>query len=257
MNRINQLFERKKKGICSIFVTAGYPTLDATVNQVLELAQNGADLIELGMPFSDPLADGPTIQQSSMVALNNGMHLDVLFNQVQQIREKSEVPIVLMGYINPILNYGIENFLHACEKADIDGLILPDISLEEYEREFKHKCSVFKIPLIFLVTPATSEDRLKRIVSHTTAFVYFVSSSSTTGASGQFSQEQVAAFERYRKHFPDIPTLMGFGIHDAKTFELACKYFNGGIIGSAYIRAIESAISPASFLSDLMDLQTV
>ena len=253
MNRINQLFQDKPSNICSVFITAGYPELKSTVEKVLELEQSGADMIELGIPFSDPLADGETIQETSSVALENGMNLSILFDQVSEIRAQSEIPIVLMGYLNPILKFGLEDFLTECEKKGVDGLIIPDISLEEYELNYQEVMTTYNVPLTFLVTPKTSTDRLRRIVGHTKSFIYYVSSASTTGKTQGYSEEQVQAFKAYQALQIHQPTLMGFGIHDKETFDTACKFFNGGIIGSAYLRSIKSGVSSERFLLDILE----
>ena len=237
MNRINQLFKQKPKDVCSIFLTAGFPTLNDTVKTVLELEQNGVDIVEIGMPFSDPLADGDTIQASSLVALENGMNIDLLFRQIVAIREQSEIPIVLMGYFNPVFKYGLELFLKKCEVSGVDGLIIPDISVEEYELNYKKLFDKYKTPMTFLVTPKTSSERFQKIRKHSSTFIYYVSSASTTGKTGEFSNEQIRDFERVKNQGIELPILMGFGIHDSKTFKTACEFFSGGIIGSAFIRS--------------------
>ena len=251
MNRLNQLFERKSKGICNIFFTAGYPNLHDTVNIALDLERQGADILEIGMPFSDPLADGETIQQASAVALKNGMSIKLLLQQVAEIRSTSEIPIVLMGYINPVLRYGLENFLNDAKKAGVDGLILPDISLEEYELNYRELFDQYEVPLTFLATPKTTEVRLKRMEKLTKTFIYFVSSASTTGKSAGYSIEQIEAFKNFRKHKLQKPVLMGFGIHDKATFQMACEHFNGAIIGSAFIRSLTERKS-ADFVGQLV-----
>ncbi|MEO9531391.1 MAG: tryptophan synthase subunit alpha [Crocinitomicaceae bacterium] len=251
MNRINQLFEEKPNNICSIFLTAGFPNLEDTVSTVLELEKNGTDLVEIGMPFSDPLADGETIQSSSLIALKNGMTIDLLFQQVVSIRTQSQIPIVLMGYFNPVYNYGLEKFLQKCELSGVDGLIIPDISIEEYELSFKEVFERYQVPLTFLTTPRTAPERLKKIIKHSTTFIYYVSSASTTGKTGAFSNEQIKQFEKMKNLSIDLPILMGFGIHDHTTFKIACEYFNGGIIGSAFIRALKEKVEIKEFMGRL------
>lgn len=243
MNRLNQLFERKSKGICNIFFTAGYPNLHDTVNIALDLERQGADILEIGMPFSDPLADGETIQKASMKALQNGMSIKLLLEQVREIRAQSQIPIVLMGYLNPLLKYGLETFLKDAQQAGVDGLILPDISLEEYALNYRELFDQYEVPLTFLATPKTTEVRLKRMEKLTKTFVYFVSSASTTGKSAGYSIEQIEAFKNFRKHKLQKPVLMGFGIHDKATFQMACEHFNGAIIGSAFIRSLAEGSS--------------
>lgn len=251
MNRINHLFKTKSENVCSIFLTAGYPNLNDTVETVLELEKNGVDMVEIGMPFSDPLADGETIQASSLVALENGMTIELLFRQILAIREKTQIPIVLMGYFNPVFKFGLELFLKKCQLSGVDGLIIPDISVEEYELNYKQVFDKYEVPLTFLVTPKTSQQRLEKIISHSSTFIYYVSSASTTGKTGEFSEEQKTDFERIQNEQIELPILMGFGIHDANTFKTACDYFNGGIIGSAFIRSQLQAESISSFISKI------
>lgn len=240
MNRINQLLQRKGKNVLSIFLTAGYPELNDTKSTVFELEQSGVDLIEIGMPFSDPLADGETIQKSSQQALKNGMNLNVLFHQLTEIRNQSELPIVLMGYLNPILKFGLIPFLEKCSEIGVDGLIIPDISIEEYEYQFQAQFELFNIPLIFLASPKTSDERLKKIKKHTKTFIYYVSSASTTGKTQpEFNSDDLRVFEDFRKKIGEVPVLCGFGIHNQKTLQQVFQYFNGAIIGSAFIRAQE------------------
>lgn len=251
MNRINALFERKQRGIRNIFVTAGYPELHSTVEMVLELEKAGADMVEIGMPFSDPLADGDTIQAASAVALTNGMCIGLLFKQVQAIRTVSQIPIVLMGYVNPVLAFGLENFLTACVEAGVDGLIIPDISLEEYERSYQSIFDKYDVPMTFLFTPRTSLERLMKMNNLTKTFLYFVSSASTTGKAGNFSSAQIQEFKRIQELQLSAAVLMGFGIHDKQTFEIACEHFNGAIVGSAFIRSIDKGQSIPAFMGDL------
>ena len=252
MNRIKNLFRDKPYDICSIFITAGYPNLNDTTDKVLELEAQGVDLVEIGMPFSDPLADGETIQHSSKIALDNGMNIALLFEQIKEIRKQSEIPIALMGYINPVLSFGLDKFLKTCKEVGIDALIIPDISLEEYELQFQNKFEEHGIPLVFLVTPRTSLERVMKIKEHSKAFIYYVSSSSTTGKTGEYSEEQIANFKQFNELKLGVPVLMGFGIHNKKTFDTACKYFNGGIIGSAYLRSLSQEQSAESFLREIV-----
>ena len=249
MNRINQLFKKKPNNVFSIFVTAGYPNLDDTVNTVLELEKNGVDMVEIGVPFSDPLADGGTIQESSLVALENGVTIDIIFRQIVAIREQSQIPIVLMGYFNPIFKYGLDLFLKKCEVSGVDGLIIPDISVEEFELNFIEFFKRYDVPLTFLVTPKTSDERFDKILKHSRTFIYYVSSASTTGKTGEFSVEQFSNFKRIKEKQITVPLLMGFGIHDAKTLEIAQTYFNGGIVGSAFIRNQKEGNSISEFCS--------
>lgn len=251
MNRINQLFLRKPKDVCSIFVTAGFPELSSIVKTVLELERSGVDLIELGMPFSDPLADGETIQRSSNIALDNGMNLSLLFDQLKEIRLQSEIPIVLMGYANPVLKYGMEKFLKKCSEVGVDGLIIPDISLEEYELNFKELFESSGIPMIFLITPRTSEERIRQIDAITQSFIYFVSTASTTGNLHGYGDDDINNFIRIKSLKLASPILMGFGIHNKETFQVACDHFNGGIIGSAFIKELETRSNVPAFIDGL------
>lgn len=239
MNRLKQLFKNKKKDILNIYFTAGHPDLNDTEIIIQELAEAGADLIEVGMPYSDPLADGETIQQSSSVALKNGMHLDLLFSQLKNARAKTEVPLVLMGYFNQVLQYGVEHFIQQCKTVGIDGLILPDLPLFEYERDFKQIFEENDISISFLITPLTEEYRIRKIDELTTGFIYVVSTNATTGGLSKGNDAQVAYFNRIENMNLNNPRLIGFGISDHASFSNACQYANGAIIGSAFIRALE------------------
>ncbi len=239
MQRFTQLFSEKSSQILNIYTTAGFPKLDSTEEVVLRLAGAGADIIELGMPYSDPLADGTTIQQSSQIALANGMTLDKLFAQAKTIREQSSVPIVLMGYFNQMLQYGEERFLTSAQDAGIDALIIPDLPMDIYERDYKSMFESRDIGIAFLVTPETSEERIKQADRLSNAFLYVVSQSKVTGGSSDISSEQLSYFERLNNMSLDTPRLIGFGIHDAATFQRACSYGHGAIIGSAFIRHLD------------------
>jgi tryptophan synthase alpha chain len=239
MNRIDKLFSEKKENILSIYFTAGHPTLNATVEIVKELEQNGVDMIEIGMPFSDPLADGPVIQQSSLAALKNGMSLKMLLGQLAEIRKHVKIPLLLMGYLNPVFQYGMANLLQKMEEIGIDGLILPDLPLSEYEEDYKALFEKHGIYNIFLITPETSGQRLKQIDAISKGFIYMVSSSSTTGAKGSIQSSQEAYFERIRSLELYNPKMLGFGISNRETFAKACQYANGAIIGSAFVNMLE------------------
>lgn len=237
-NRIDQLFTNKKTGILNIYCTAGFPELNDTLPVMTALQKYGADLIELGMPFSDPLADGPVIQESSTRAIKNGMSLRQLFEQLKGFRSQIHVPVILMGYLNPVLLYGIEAFCKKCAETGIDGIILPDLPMDEYETDYKPVFEKYGLHLIFLVTPETSEARIRKIDSLSRGFVYAVSSSSTTGKDKDMGHQQ-AYFERLSALQLQNPVLIGFGIKDKATFDAACAHSNGAIIGTAFIRAIE------------------
>lgn len=238
-NRINHLFETKKENILSVYFTAGHPNLNDTVEIIQQLEKNGVDLIEIGMPFSDPTADGPTIQRSSETALKNGMSLKLLFEQLKNIRKTVKIPLILMGYINPVYQFGVEKFCEKCAETGIDGLILPDLPLDEYEAFYKPVFEKYNLHNILLITPQTSENRIRQIDEASTGFIYMVSSSSTTGSGKKVEDFQREYFERIQLMNLKNPRLIGFGISDRETFENACKYANGAIIGSAFVKALQ------------------
>jgi tryptophan synthase alpha chain len=240
MNRIQELFKRKKD-VLSVYFTAGFPALNDTNETLSGLALGGVDMIEIGIPFSDPLADGPVIQQSSEQALKNGMTLQILFSQLKGIRtsiSSSDLPLLLMGYLNPVLQFGVEAFCKEAQAAGIDGVIIPDLPLQEYLSEYKSVFEAHGISNVFLITPQTSEERIRLIDSHTNSFIYMVSSASTTGAKSSIDESQIRYFERVKAMKLKNPVLIGFGISDRATFERACEYASGAIIGSAFIRAL-------------------
>jgi tryptophan synthase alpha chain len=240
MNRLKELFQRKQQGVLNVYCTAGYPQLNSTVDIMKCLQANGVDLIELGMPYSDPLADGPVIQASSTKALQNGMTISKLFEQLKDFRKEVKVPVILMGYLNPLLQYGFEKFCAKAAEVGIDGLIIPDVPMYEYESEYREAIKKYDLDFIFLVTPETSKERIRKLDELSSGFLYAVSSSSITGSDKDFS-----AVENYLKGLREMklknPILVGFGIKDKTTFQTACKYANGAIIGSAYIKAIENS----------------
>ncbi|WP_161887794.1 tryptophan synthase subunit alpha [Pontibacter russatus] len=237
-NRIKTLFEQKPQGLLSVYFTAGYPNLEDTVPIILELEKNGVDLLEVGMPFSDPLADGPTIQQSSDIALKNGMTIPKLFEQLKDIRQRTQIPLVLMGYLNPVMQYGVERFCQKASEVGIDGIILPDLPLADYVREYKEIFERSNLSKIFLITPQTPEQRIREIDSHTNGFVYMVSSASTTGSTNGNAVVNTDYFQRVGKMALRNPGIIGFGIHDRDTFSQACNHAKGAIIGSAFIKAL-------------------
>ena len=222
-----------------MYCTAGYPTLQSTVQVIKTLAENGADLIEIGMPYSDPLADGPVIQASSSKALSNGMTISVLFEQLKNFRNEIKVPVILMGYMNPVLQYGFENFCRDAADVGVDGLILPDLPEYEFETEYGAIIKKYGLDFIFLITPETSEERIKKLDALSTGFLYAVSSSATTGGDTNFNAVE-KYLERLQSYQLNNPILVGFGIKDKQTFQSACKYANGAIIGSAFIKALEN-----------------
>jgi len=234
MNRINQKLQENKK-ILSIYFSAGYPSLTDTVQIIQDLEKNGVDMIEIGLPFSDPLADGPTIQESSTQALHNGMTTQVLFDQLKDIRKTVSIPLVIMGYFNPMLQYGIENFCKECAKIGIDGLIIPDLPVDVYADEYKTTFEKYGLKNIFLITPQTSDERIHFIDSVSDGFIYMVSSASVTGSQSGFGSIQENYFKRISEMNLKNPQIIGFGISNAATFNQATQFAKGAIIGSAFI----------------------
>ena len=241
MNRIDALFQRKSNNILNIYFTAGYPSLADTGKIILALEKAGVDLIELGMPYSDPLADGPTIQESGMKALKNGMNLPLLFEQIEAVRTQTEIPLVLMGYFNQVMQYGEDAFFEKCKAVGIDGLILPDLPIYEYEKFYQPKLEALGLNTSFLITPQTSPDRIRKVDALSRGFVYMVSNAAITGAKNSISDQQIAYFERIQGMNLSNNRLIGFGISSHETFTTACQYSNGAIIGSAFIRALGNA----------------
>lgn len=234
-NRITSKLKEDKK-LLSIYFTAGYPSLNNTVKIIEDLENNGVDMIEIGLPFSDPLADGPTIQESSTAALKNGMTTEILFSQLKNIRKTVSIPLIIMGYFNPMLQYGVEAFCKKCQEIGIDGLILPDLPLDVYQEEYEEIFKKHGLLNIFLITPQTSDDRIHQIDDASNGFIYMVSSASVTGSKSGFGQEQESYFERIDKMNLKNPQIVGFGIKDEETFKQATKTAKGAIIGSAFIK---------------------
>lgn len=239
MNRIKQLFNKKQKDILSIYFTAGYPNLTDTGKIIKELEKNGIDLIEVGIPFSDPMADGPTIQESGTLALKNGMNLKLLFEQIKEVRKEVELPLLLMGYLNPIMQYGIENFCKKCKEVGVDGAIIPDLPFNDYSTKYKSIFETYDIKVIMLITPETSEERIRLIDENTDGFIYMVSSASTTGAQKSFDDKKVEYFQKINSMKLRNPRLIGFGISNKATLEVAQSYANGAIIGSKFITLLK------------------
>ncbi|MDO5607743.1 MAG: tryptophan synthase subunit alpha [Capnocytophaga sp.] len=250
MKRITTLFEQNKK-VFSVYFTAGYPQLDDTVPIIEALQQSGVDMIEIGIPFSDPLADGPTIQRSSKTALDNGMTLELLFKQLKNIREKVDIPLLLMGYFNPVMQYGVERFCKECAEVGIDGVIIPDLPLDEYVTDCAPVFGRYGLTNIFLITPQTSDKRIRKIDRLSDGFIYMVSSAGVTGAKDTFGQEQQAYFKRVAALGLNNPTVIGFGISNKETFRQATKYSQGAIVGSAFIKFIsENAVNEVDSFVD-------
>lgn len=235
MNRINQKLEEDKK-LLSIYFTAGYPNINDTVSIIQNLEKSNVDMIEIGLPFSDPLADGPTIQDSSTKALRNGMTSELLFKQIRDIRETVSIPLIIMGYFNPMLQYGVEAFCKKCQEVGVDGLIIPDLPVDVYHKEYKSTFEKYGLINVFLITPQTSDERIRYIDSVSDGFIYMVSSASTTGAKTGFGNEQDVYFDRIAKMNLKNPQIVGFGISNNETFTQATKQAKGAIIGSAFIK---------------------
>jgi len=240
MSRLKELFATKNQNLCSVFFTAGFPNLNSTTTIIKSLGKNSVDFIEVGLPYSDPLADGPTIQHSSEVALNNGINLDVIFEQLKSIKETNSTPLVLMGYLNQMLKYGEEKFCEQCIVCGIKTVILPDLPMIEYENHYKELFAKYGIASVFLITPQTSEDRIRKIDNLTEAFIYVVASASITGAKGEISARQIAYFDRIKAMNLKSTLIVGFGISNKSTFNKVCEYANGAIIGSAFIKFLET-----------------
>ncbi len=245
MNRINELFKNKKK-VLSVYFTAGFPALEDTVPVLTGLLNAGVDMLEIGVPFSDPLADGPVIQNSSEIALSNGMTLKKLFSQIEKIRDPEtegsnlQAPLLLMSYLNPVLQYGMEDFCKKAKETGIDGVIIPDLPVQVYLDEYKELFERYGILNVFLITPQTSETRIRMIDEHSKGFIYMVSSASTTGINTTNSSQQIGYFERIKKMNLKNPLIIGFGISNRTDFDKACTYASGAIIGSAFIKAISA-----------------
>ncbi len=237
MSKLRELFKRKDNKVLNVYCTAGYPQLNSTLEVMKALQETGADIIELGMPYSDPLADGPVIQQSSSIALANGMTIKKLFEQLKDFKKSISVPVVLMGYMNPILQYGFEKFCADAASVGVDGLILPDLPEHEFETEYSAIIKKHGLDFIFLVTPETSQERIKKLDELSTGFLYAVSSSSTTGSDKNMTDVK-SYLQKLKGMSLKNPVLVGFGIKDKATFEAACSNANGAIIGTAYIKAL-------------------
>lgn len=240
MNRLNELFAEKKENILSIYFTAGYPDLNNTVAIAEALEKAGADFLEIGFPYSDPVADGPTIQASSQQALDSGMTLHLLFEQLKELRSKVTIPILLMGYCNPMLQYGVERFCQTAAEVGVDGMIVPDLPMYEYENLYKDTFAKYGLSNIFLVTPQTSEERIRKIDELSNSFIYLLSSSSITGGSLNVSDNIEAYYKRVKAMQLKNPLIIGFGISNNTSYKKACEYANGAIVGSAFVKYLGS-----------------
>lgn len=239
MNRIDKLFAGNPSNLLSIYFCAGAPTLDGTADVIRTLEKNGVSMIEVGIPFSDPMADGVVIQNAATKALRNGMTLEKLFSQLQDIRKDVNIPLVLMGYLNPVFNYGFENFCRKCAQVGVDGMIIPDLPFNDYIRLYKPIADKYDIRVIMLITPETSEERVRLIDQNTSGFLYMVSSASTTGAQKDFNASKQAYFKKIEDMILRIPRMVGFGISNKATFDAACAHACGGIIGSRFVTLLD------------------
>lgn len=240
MNRIDKLFQEKNKGILSVYFTAGYPNLMDTLSVIKSLQKHGVELIEIGVPFSDPMADGPVIQSSGSKALINGMSVKILFDQLRDVRSSVNIPLVLMGYLNPIIQFGFESYCKAAAECGIDGLIIPDLPFAEYVDSYKSVAEKYGLHIIMLITPETSDERIRMIDENTSGFIYMVSSASVTGSKQSFSDSNLEYFNRVNRMNLKNPRLIGFGISNKVTFDDACEQSSGAIIGSKFVSLLGS-----------------
>lgn len=253
MNRIQQLFGRKEKNILSVYFTAGYPAFDITREIIGELQRQGIDMVEIGIPFSDPMADGIVIQNAAAKALQNGMSLSKLFGQLRNIRSEVDIPLILMGYLNLIMQYGFENFCRSCHEVGVDGVIIPDLPFKDYLEEYKPVADRYDLNVIMLITPETSEERIRFIDRNTEGFIYMVSSAATTGAQQSFDEVKQEYFRRIAAMNLRNPRLIGFGISNRETFDSACQNASGAIIGSQFVKLLAQG-SPAKAVSRLLEM---
>ena len=241
MNRINQLFQTKSNNILSLYFCAGAPTLDGTVSVLQALERNGINMVEIGIPFSDPMADGPVIQTAATKALRNGMSMKTLFSQLRDVRKTVNIPLILMGYLNPVIQYGFENFCKSCVECGVDGMILPDLPFKDYLEDYKPIADKYDLRIIMLITPETSEERIRFIDEHTDGFIYMVSSAATTGAQQSFGDEKQNYFNKVHAMNLRNPLMIGFGISNKQTLESAQANANGAIIGSKFVQLLDEA----------------
>ena len=240
MSLLSDLLNSKSQKLCSVFFSAGFPALNDTKKIIQDLDANGVDFIEVGLPYSDPMADGESIQYSSAVALKNGINLDIIFEQLKEVKGTVKSPLVLMGYLNHVLKYGEEKFCQICQECGIETVILPDLPMIEYENHYKALFSKYGITNVFLITPQTSDERIRKIDEMSDAFIYVVASSSITGAKGEISQGQIDYFNRIKAMNLTTKLIVGFGISSKSTFDTACDYMNGAIIGSAFVNHLKA-----------------
>ncbi len=253
MNRINELFAQKPEGLLSLYFCAGHPTLEGTREVIETLERKGIDMIEIGIPFSDPMADGPVIQDAATKALRNGMSLRTLFSQLAGIRDTVSMPLILMGYLNPIYQYGYDRFFSQCKAVGIDGAIIPDLPFKDYLEEIKPAADKHDIRVIMLITPETSDERIRFIDEHTDGFIYMVSSAATTGMQREFDEAKQAYFSHVNSMGLRNPRLIGFGISNKQTLSSAMRNANGAIIGSKFVQLLEGHSTPSEAVDALLD----
>ncbi|WP_303012789.1 tryptophan synthase subunit alpha [uncultured Bacteroides sp.] len=253
MNRINRLFNSNKKDLLSIYFCAGAPTLDGTAAVIRALEKHGVDMIEIGIPFSDPMADGIVIQNAATRALRNGMSLKLLFEQLRDIRQDVKIPLILMGYLNPVMQFGFENFCRKCAECGIDGVIIPDLPFRDYLERYRLPAERYGIKIIMLITPETSEERVREIDAHTDGFIYMVSSAATTGAQQNFNEQKRAYFKKIEDMHLKNPLMVGFGISNKATYRAACEHASGAIIGSRFVTLLEEEKEPEKAILKLKD----
>jgi len=253
MNRITQLFDAKKNGILSVYFTAGYPQLEDTVRVLKVLEAKGIELVEIGIPFSDPMADGPVIQEASTQALRNGMSLKKLFEQLQDVRKEVKIPIIFMGYLNPIMQFGFEAFCRKCVEVGVDGMIIPDLPFGDYMSDFKALTDKYNLKTIMLITPETTEERIRLIDENTEGFIYMVSSAAITGTQKSFNEVKQAYFRRIDAMGLKNPRMIGFGISNKETFETATANAAGAIIGSKFVQLLGSEPTPEQAVDQLLE----
>lgn len=254
MNRINLLFSNDKKDLLSIYFCAGTPTLEGTANVIRTLEKHGVSMIEIGIPFSDPMADGTVIQNAATQALRNGMSLKLLFEQLKDIRRDVEIPLILMGYLNPIMQFGFENFCRRCKECGIDGVIIPDLPFRDYQERYHPIAERYDIKVVMLITPETSEERIREIDAHTDGFIYMVSSAATTGAQQDFDTKKRDYFKKIDDMKLRNPRMVGFGISNKATFHAACENARGGIIGSRFVTLLDEEKDPEKAIVRLLEL---
>lgn len=252
MNKIKQLLYNNTKGVLSVYFTAGYPTLNSTVEILKELESKGVNMAEIGIPFSDPMADGPIIQNASAKALENGMTLKLLFEQLRNVRHHVKMPLMLMGYFNPIVQYGFENFCRKCVECGIDGIIVPDLPFNEYQEKYRIMAERYSLKVIMLITPETSEERIRLIDRYTDGFIYMVSSASTTGEQKNFDTDKKAYFKKIEEMELQNPRLVGFGISNKATFRAACENSSGAIVGSKFVSLLGEEADIATAVDKLL-----